>query len=107
MSWMAKLSGLVVVLSVAACAAPDAKNSREKTVLSPDAAEVVEKEGKVEASTEENKTDSNVVCERVKVTGSNLRETRCYTVAERDKRRERTQEEIRDAQQGGFRADDQ
>lgn len=107
MSWMAKLSGLVVVLSVAACAAPAPQAGGEKTVLSPDAAEVVEKEGKVEASTDENKKDSDIHCERVKVTGSNLRETRCYTVAERDKQRERTQEEIRDAQQGGFRADDQ
>lgn len=107
MSWMAKLFGLVVVLSVAACAAPSQQAGGEKTVLSPDAAEVVEKEGKVEASTDENEKDSKVHCERVKVTGSNLRETRCYTVAERDKQRERAQEEIRDAQQGGVRAEGQ
>jgi hypothetical protein len=108
MSWMAKLLGMMLVVSLAACAAPAQKETAETTRLSPDAARVVEKEGKVEASTKENPKDSPVVCERVKKTGSHMTETFCYTVAEHDKSRERSQEEFRKATQRGTpRAEDQ
>ncbi len=107
MSWMTKLMGLLVVVSLAACAAPAQKQTSGSTKMSPEAARVVEQEGKVEASTKENKTDSRVVCESVKKTGSHMKETYCYTVAERDRERERAQEDMRRAQQGGARAGDQ
>lgn len=107
MSWMTKLLGMMVVVSLAACAAPEMKDSNERTTLSPKAARVVQEEGKVEASTKESETDSRVVCERTKKTGSHMRETHCYTVAEREKQRARTRDEMERAQQGGARAGDQ
>lgn len=107
MSWMTKLLGMLVVASLAACAAPSERDDAEKTTLSPDAARVIKEEGKVEASTEESKKDSRVVCESVKKTGSHMKETHCYSVAERDRQRERTQDEMQRAQRGGTRSGDQ
>lgn len=103
MSWMTKLMGMLVVVSLAACAAPAQKQTPETTKMSPEAARVVEEEGKVEASTKENKTDSRVICESVKKVGTHMKETHCYTVAERDRERQRAQDEMRKAQQGGAR----
>lgn len=107
MSWMTKLLGMMMVVSLAACAAPELKDGTEKTTLTPKAAQVVEEEGRVEASTKESKKDSRVVCERIEKTGSHMKETRCYTVAERERQRARTRDEIERAQQGGTRSGDQ
>lgn len=106
MSWMTKVVGLAVVVSLAACAAP-ANKGPQKTTISPDAAKVVQEEGQVEASTKDSKKDSRVVCESVKRVGSHMTESYCYTVAEGDRERQRAQDEIRRAQRGGTTAGDQ
>lgn len=105
MSWVTKLAGLAAVMSLVACAAQTPRGDAEKTVLSPDAAKVVAEEGRVEASTEESENDSRVVCESVKRTGSHMKETHCYTVAEREKTRREARDELERAQRGGARGD--
>lgn len=107
MSWMTKLVGLVAVVSLVACAAPAQKGGAQKTTLTRGAAKVVQEEGRVEASTEDSKKDSRVVCESVKRVGSHMTESYCYSVAESERDRQRAQDEIRRAQRGGTNAGDQ
>jgi len=107
MSWMTKLAGLAVAVSLVGCAAPASKGTAEKTNMTSKAAKIVREEGKVEASTEESKKDSRIVCETVKRTGSHMRESYCYSVAERERDRERAQDEVKRIQQRGTRAGDQ
>ncbi len=106
MSWMTKVLGLAVVVSLAACAAP-AQKGPQKTTMTRGAAQVVKEEGKVEASTEDSEKDSRVVCESVKRVGSHMTESYCYSVSERDSDRDRAQDEIRRAQRAGTAGGDQ
>lgn len=98
MSWMTKLMGLLVVVSLAACATQAPRSEQADAGVTKDGGNVaVEESKKVETakndSTGDDKPDR--VCERVKRVGSHMTETYCYSRSQAERDRERAREQLR------------
>lgn len=105
------LSCLLVAVVLTACASQPASQQEEgeaKLVLTPEAKELVEEKGKVEAAKAGTKEarKADLVCESVKRTGSHMTETYCYSRREADRTRDRVEQQLRNVPRGGARAGD-
>lgn len=90
------------VAGLVACAAPSDPDS-EKLKVSREVARQLEEKGEVEAAragTREAR-DAEVICRRVKPTGSHMSETHCYTRRESGQYRDRLQTEWQETTKKG------
>lgn len=94
-------------LGLSGCATPEQPAS-ERLSLTRDAAAMINEEGQAMAamagSRESRSAKADLVCERIKRTGSHLTELYCYTRAEKIANEAKLRAELQHIRDGGFRA---